>query len=784
MAYRPEGAKLFGAAIKYLLDKKGLSQRKFAEQAGLETGYVSKLVNGEISEPRQENRSKIAQGLGVTEQQLQELVVQYIEGKRETDGGSPNSGEIASTTITPNTPSTNSNFVGREKAIADLNNLIQQGAKAIVIQAAGGVGKTTLAWEYLKTQGFDLVLDLPMAKVKENISAVEGVIEGSAVEDVIEGWLKYDFQEESGREFREMLRRLKRQLQTRKVGVLIDNLEPALDKQCRFIEPHRCYYVELLRVLADPTVQSVTLITSRDRLCDDDVNVEHYPLSGLDEQAWQQFFSSRNINIHTPTLKAMHNAYGGNAKAMDIFCGAIRQEFDGDMAAYWRENSADLLVKPDLKNLVTNQFNRLQEIDFQAYQLLCRLGCYRYQDVPTVSTQGLLCLLWDVEEARPRRIIESLRNRSLVEFKKGEYWLHPMIREEAIGRLRASDDWENTNRKSAEFWAASIEIIETVKDALTALEAYYHYVEIDDFEFAGSVIVKDRSNKWEKDECLGIASYRLGLLQKMIFAINRIVNKLNSSYNLGRLYNILGDLYWLTGSFTKSIESHQKSEEFAVIFKQKSLEVVASFNIGLCKIDLLEVNQAVELFEKVISLAENTECHRYAIQSWYCLAFLKSCLGLRQEALYFANKSYNELPTVKWSAWAKGYSFLFLGQTYNNLREAEKSIEMYNKAIQFAEESHYTQVRAKALTGIAELCRKQGDLETAIPNHLKSIELLDKIGAKCDLAEAYYQLGLTYQKIGDTEKSQDNFDKAIQLFSEMEAPKQVKKVRRAMENGG
>jgi hypothetical protein len=38
--------------------------------------------------------------------------------------------------------------------------------------------------------------------------------------------------------------------------------------------------------------------------------------------------------------------------------------------------------------------------------------------------------------------------------------------------------------------------------------------------------------------------------------------------------------------------------------------------------------------------------------------------------------------------------------------------------------------------------------------------------------------------MGDTEKSQENFATAIRLFSEMEAPKQVEKVRRAMENEG
>jgi tetratricopeptide (TPR) repeat protein len=109
---------------------------------------------------------------------------------------------------------------------------------------------------------------------------------------------------------------------------------------------------------------------------------------------------------------------------------------------------------------------------------------------------------------------------------------------------------------------------------------------------------------------------------------------------------------------------------------------------------------------------------------------------------------------------------------------------MYSRAIAYAEESHYTQVKAKALSGIAELHQEQGKFEKALLHHAKAIEILDKIGAKCDLAEAYYQIGLTYYKMDEAQKSHENFDKAIQFFREMEAPKQVEKVRRVMESVG
>jgi tetratricopeptide (TPR) repeat protein len=579
---------------------------------------------------------------------------------------------------------------------------------------------------------------------------------------------------------------------TKKIGIIIDNLEPALENG-RFIEEHR-RYVELLRVLTEPDVQSVTLITSREPLHENS-SVWLYPLSELSEEAWNQFFESCNINTgssplsNTSALEQIHQAYGGNAEAMFVLGGAIQNECQGDLEAYWQENREDLLINPTLENLVKTQFDKLQQDNEQAYRLLCRLGCFRYQDVPSVPKEGIFYLLWDVQEERRNRVLKALRDRSLVKVCNDEYYLHPVIRAEAINRLRESEDWETANRKAADFWTDSVKTIEIIEDALRALAAYYHYVEIQDFELAGRVIIKQRENKWEKDEALGRAFYRFGLFQQIIDLITRIIDNINSSYSLIRLYNILGSLYWFVGSIHKALEYHNKSASIAESITEKyKLEcfIIASLiNIGICKIELWELGEALKVFEKANSLPEpeDPEFYEYVVNFWWCLAFLYSTLNLNNQAHYFAEKTYINLSNKKkWSSWSLGYSNVFLGLTYKNLGEIEKSFEMFHKAIAFAEESHYTQVKGKALDGLAQLYREQEDFETALSNHAEAIELLDKIGAKCDLAEAYYQQGLTYQKMGEAQNSQENFDKAIQLFSEMEAPKQVEKVQQTIES--
>lgn len=99
MAYKPYQSRLFGAAIKHLLQERNLTQRQFAANAELDPSYVSKLVKGDIAEPRQDKRRQIAKGLGVTEQELQQLVAQYIEERGVAGAGGSTSDAEANTTL-------------------------------------------------------------------------------------------------------------------------------------------------------------------------------------------------------------------------------------------------------------------------------------------------------------------------------------------------------------------------------------------------------------------------------------------------------------------------------------------------------------------------------------------------------------------------------------------------------------------------------------------------------------------------------------------------------------
>ncbi|MEH2300605.1 MAG: helix-turn-helix domain-containing protein [Nostoc sp.] len=424
MAKRPKKNKEAGEIFKKLLKEKEFSQYKLEQVTGLDKSVISKIATGQTANPTPTTLEKIAVALGI---ELGELTRIFAQSTVQSQHSATNPQPQESLSEIP--ISNNSDFVGREKAIAHLNNLVNEGTKVILIHAEGGIGKTTLARKWFELQGLEY-LDLRVGMTPQNLNSVE---------DWVRLKLRDDFKMNPEQNFMTMLEQFKSKLQEKRIGVLIDNLEPALING-EFIEPYHSYFVELLTVLAHSSVHSVTLITSREQVYEHTIKriktINTYPLYGLNKNAWQNYFESFSINIDPVALSRIHEAYGGNAEAMFILSAEILRQYQGNLKTYWQQNHHDLLRHRSLKLLVQSQFKKLKKDELQAYHLICRLGYYLNQDYPCVPEIWLFCLMWDVPKHLRLRLVDALVERSIVKINSFGYYLHPVIRLEAVENLK------------------------------------------------------------------------------------------------------------------------------------------------------------------------------------------------------------------------------------------------------------------------------------------------------------------------------------------------------------
>lgn len=420
MVKRAKKSKEAGEAFKKLLKDKGFSQYKLEQVSGIDKSVISKIATGQTAEPKLETLEKIAAALGVELLQLTQIFTSSNTNSSHSTTN-PQPQELVSEVLKFKDP----DFLGRDQDIEKLNNLVNKGAKVILIKAEGGIGKTTLARKWFEIQGLK-PLELSVGTTSQNLNSVEEWVRLKLLE----------YKVNPANNFMTMLEQFKTQLKKQKIGIFIDNLEPAL-KNGEFIETYKSY-VDLLEVLNDKNVQNITLITSREQIYEHKIlsspNFKDYDLEGLSQNTWKEYFESKEIKIDNDSLNAIWRNYGGNAVAMSLLAADILNESKGDLKVYWQDNSEDLLRHRSLEQLVQSQFDKLRNDNLQAYNLLCRLGVYPNQNID-LSEVWLFCLLWDVPENRRKRVIDDLLSRCLIKKRDKDYYLHIVIRMTATSRF-------------------------------------------------------------------------------------------------------------------------------------------------------------------------------------------------------------------------------------------------------------------------------------------------------------------------------------------------------------
>jgi tetratricopeptide (TPR) repeat protein len=495
------------------------------------------------------------------------------------------------------------------------------------------------------------------------------------------------------------------------------------------------------------------------------------------------------------SLAEMHSKLGGNAKAMTSLCGEIHMDFDRNATNFWEQCGADILATADLKDLVAGHLERLEKLEPLAYALLKRMGCYRYQSIPHIPIEALFYQLWDSPTASHTNIIEVLKNRSLLELANDEYSLHPLVRAEAVHLLKQNEEeFTTAHNSAADFWKAKVQSLDTDKDLLMAFEPCYHYLETNDLH---KIIEIFLNPNLLKDELLQIAFYgrlsptlALELLDKVEERTLLLAPEQGMPV-LAYVKSFRGNAYLFSGEPQKAFIELEVAIKIIEQINSPQLMfflIANVFQAFACKLDLGEFDEALVLIRPYIDNIDRYKCTNHPrIQQWFTVysqlarSFILAMKLEHDASAALIEETYEVITnsSLYMSDSSKCCACLYFGLVCVMNKRFDQALKIYNTALQFSHATSNKPLEGKTMRRIVVVYRNIGDLPKAKECCLQAKDILTKIESKLDLAKVLVEEALIAREMQEL-GCDDNFEKAIALFTELNAPKQVERVRKLM----
>lgn len=326
-----------------------------------------------------------------------------------------------------------SSFFGRSAEMAQLQRwLVDESCPLVAICGLGGIGKTTLTAQVVRTFGtrFDAVIWrslLNAPRLDELLPPLLQKLSNHSLRDV-PGNLEAQ------------LSLLLGLLRDRRCLLVLDNVETVMtEAQAGVFRPGYEPYQQLLQFLLEQEHRSSLLLTSREvpltfgRLATARSRLRILPLAGLKVNAGREILHAFGLDLDEPTAGTLIARYSGNPLALNLVAQTIREFYAGDLAAFFKDDTA---IFDDIRGILDQQFDRLSPLE---REVLIWLSITR-EPMPLSELQAVL-----VKPVRQGRLLEALRTlqrRSLLEQASAGFTLQNVVIEYVTDRVIERVIWE------------------------------------------------------------------------------------------------------------------------------------------------------------------------------------------------------------------------------------------------------------------------------------------------------------------------------------------------------
>ena len=595
-----------------------------------------------------------------------------------------------------------------------------------------------------------------------------------------------------------LVNHLLQQLNRQPCRLQIDSLERLLrgNEQKGWSEFCDPLWLDLLqKFLASTECPSQIILTSQDIPGDLDTTASRYPqfwycetLQGLNADEQHTLF--KNLGL-TPTdedgelLQSIGAFYDGHPLVLQVIADEIcKHPFQGSIRQYWQQYEAKFSTTAPITSINLDRsrvFRRrvlqrveqtIKRLPVPARQMICSSAVFR-RPVPPSFWEAM------VSEEDSKTAFDTLQDRNLVGYVKASdlfstlhpscllIYQHNLIRSVALSLLHtdplsrksahhhATQSWLTTSKRFNE--KSNPEIIQGY------LEAIYHCCEVEDWEFAGKILVEYTSFPGTSTLLDQLDSR--GYYQDEIQICQQLLGKCCLGIEL-HCWNGIGNGYLALGNYLKAIEAYKKSLSIAQEIEKTSDSGRILGKLGIAHYRLAQYNLAIDLQQQSLTIAREAgdqegECIALGNlgKAYSSLGQYKKALNLYRQSLKLSQEIGNRRE--------EGNALGNIGAVSTRLDRYEYALGCHQQYLTIARETNDRRAEGDALAGMGSIHYILGQYEDATNLYQQYLAITKEIGDRAGEGRALGNLGNIYYRLGQYENASRLYQEHLRIGEEI-----------------
>jgi tetratricopeptide (TPR) repeat protein len=325
----------------------------------------------------------------------------------------------------------------------------------------------------------------------------------------------------------------------------------------------------------------------------------------------------------------------------------------------------------------------------------------------------------------------------------------------AVLARAGAEETTQAHHRAARFWRwkvpqSRVEYMEQL------LEARHHHYE------AGEIVEAVEVTWWVVDQFGDWGAYRREeqLCREALGWLPR------DSAAAAKLSGQLGIVAYSRGDLAKAEIALQTSFLALEAIGDHCGMATTCYHLGLIAQDRGELSQALEHYQKALQIAEKLGNRGGMAESYRQLGTIAQLRGELSQALEWYQKS-RQINEDLGNRGAMADSYRQLGMFAQDHGELLQALEWYQKSFQIYKELSNRVGMAMLYHQLGLLFQDWGELSQALEWYQKSLQINEELGNRAGMVSTYHNLGMVAQERGDLSQALDLYRKSLQIAEEL-----------------